>query len=198
MSDSIGTIKNQLRKAVKDRMSKLSPEEYSGSNRAIHEQFFSLDRVKQASSIMIYYSSNGEAETASIIQELLFMGKTVSLPVCAPAKDLVAAKITDLSRLVTNEFGIKEPDPGRMVCPDFIDLIVLPGLAFDEAGFRLGRGAGYYDRFLSKNMRVFKLGLAYDFQVYPSLPVESHDIAIDGLITPAGYREMASYRKIGG
>ncbi len=188
--DLDGITKVAIREIVKKRLAAMTPREYASFNAAIFELFLSLERVTRATSIMIYYSIGNEVETVSIIRKLLFMGKTVSLPVCTAPKNLMAGIITDPVQLVTTRFGLREPDPRQLTCPDIIDVIVVPGLAFDERGFRLGRGAGYYDRFLSGLPNSFKLGLAYDFQVFPWIPAESHDIGMDGLLTSGGYREF--------
>jgi 5-formyltetrahydrofolate cyclo-ligase len=190
MMDSDGITKVAIRETVKKRLAAIAPAEYAGFNTVINELFLDLERVKRATSIMIYYSIGDEVETVLIIRKLLFMNKTVSLPVCTASKNLMAGIITDPAQLITTRFGLKEPDPHQLISPDFIDMIVVPGLAFDERGFRLGRGAGYYDRFLSGRPNSFKLGLAYDFQVFPCIPAEPHDIRMDGLLTPVGYREF--------
>lgn len=182
--------KRGFREAVKKRLADLTPFEYSEYNTAIREHFLRLGRVKRAVSIMIYHSIGNEVETISIIQTLLSMGKKVSLPVCAPSRNLIAGLVTDVNQLITTHFGLREPDPKGLGSPEFIDLNVVPGLAFDERGYRLGRGAGYYDRFLTEQPYCYKLGLAYDFQVFPQIPAESHDIKMDGLITPAGFWEF--------
>jgi 5-formyltetrahydrofolate cyclo-ligase len=179
-----------IREIVKKRLAAMTPGEYSGFNLIIQKYFWGMERVRQANSIMIYYSIGVEVETISIIQKLISMGKIVSLPVCTPSQSLIAGLITDIDQLITTRFGLKEPDPNQLISPEKIDLIVVPGLAFDERGCRMGHGAGYYDRFLSGQPNSFKLGLAYDFQVLPGIPAESHDIRMDGLITPSGYKEF--------
>lgn len=182
--------KNEIRNAMKERLSAMTPREYSGWNAMIHQFFWNLNRIQQANSIMIYYSIGMEPETVSIIQQLLEMGKTVSLPVCTPARNLLAGLIEEVAQLVTTRMGLKEPDPCQLQSPRNIDLIVVPGLAFDGRGCRLGRGGGYYDRFLSGQPNAFKLGLAYDFQVFSRIPAEPHDVRVNGLVTPSGYKEF--------
>jgi 5-formyltetrahydrofolate cyclo-ligase len=182
--------KYELREMIKKRLAAMTPFEYQEYNAAISERFLGLDQVRKAASIMMYHSIGSEVETISLIQTLLSAGKTISLPVCTPSRSLIAGLVTDLNELVTTCFGLREPEPRGLRSPEFIDLIVVPGLAFDERGYRLGRGAGYYDRFLEGRPDSYKLGLAYDFQVFPQIPAEAHDIRMDGLITPGGYREL--------
>lgn len=182
------SAKSQLRQAMKARLAALSSEEYEFFNARIRERFFDLSPVKNAGSIMIYYSINHEVETCSIIKELLKLGKIVSLPICTPEKNLLAGKIEDLAGLTMANFGLREPPRGaQLLEPAKLDLIVVPGVAFDEKGYRLGHGAGYYDRFLASVPEIYKLGLAYDFQVLAELPVDRFDVPVDGLLTPDRY-----------
>jgi 5-formyltetrahydrofolate cyclo-ligase len=182
--------KRELREVVKTKLAAMTSLEYIEYNAAIYQCFMELYKVRRAASIMIYHSIGNEVETVSIIQRLLTMGKMVSLPVCMPSRNLVAGLVNDMNQLVTTRYGLKEPDPLKLQSPEFIDIIVVPGLAFDLCGYRLGRGAGYYDRFLRGYPDTLKIGLAYDLQVSPRIPVESHDVRLDGLVTPGGYKEF--------
>ncbi len=169
-------------------MAALTPEEYQVLNRGLYAGFMALELISKADKLMLYYSVRNEVNTVALIRELLKLGKTVALPVCAPGRDLQAAVIHDLSELRAARFGLMEPGPkAPLLEKDQLELVVTPGLAFDERGYRLGHGAGYYDRFLAGIPSVFKLGLAYDFQLIPRIPVESHDIRLDALLTPSKY-----------
>ncbi len=183
--------KAELRQTMRERLSQMAPDQYRSWNVQMEEAFFTLDIVRRAKRIMIYYSVRREVITTGIIQRLLLTGKSVALPVCTPERDLTATLITNLANdLLPAKFGLKEPKPDLPILdPEMIDLVVLPGLAFDRSGNRLGHGAGYYDRFLAHESEAYKLGLAYDFQVVPELPVEPHDRPLDGLLTPTGLLE---------
>lgn len=183
--------KNELRKMMKSRLAALTREEYEDLNRSLYSNFIKLKALKRINHIMIYYSVRNEAATIPIINYLLNLGKTVALPVCTPERDLKAAIINNLSELQPASFGLMEPGPEAVLLDyDELKLVIIPGVAFDEKGNRLGHGAGYYDRFLSKTPNAFKLGLAYDFQVVPALPAERHDIKINGILTPSRYLEF--------
>ncbi len=180
--------KKELRLEIKARLGGLTQEKYQALNGDLYRNFCQLEILKSVNYIMIYYSVRKEAATIRIINYLLNLGKTVTLPVCTPERDLKAAVIKDLSRLQAASYGLMEPDPGAFVIDSCkLELIVAPGVAFDEKGHRLGHGGGYYDRFLSKISNGFKLGLAYDFQLVPEVPVESHDIKMNALLTPTRY-----------
>lgn len=190
---SLIQLKEELRQRMKTRLDSLNQEEYQDFNGVLYRNFIKLAIVKRAKNIMIYYSVRNEVKTEAIINYLLKTGKTVALPVCTPERDLNAAVINDLCQLQPSVFGLMEPGPeAALLEPDLLDLIVVPGVAFDERGYRLGHGAGYYDRFLSKMLNSFKLGLAYDFQIVSKIPVESHDIGMNGILTPSRYLEFKS------
>lgn len=183
--------KDELRSKMKSLLRDLTPQEYRDLNHSLYTYFLRLKFLNKANYIMIYYSVRNEANTVQIINHLLKAGKTVALPVCTPERDLNAVVINDLSQLQPATFGLMEPSPGSpLIADDQLQLIVIPGVAFDEKGRRLGHGAGYYDRFLSKTPDAFKLGLAYDFQLVPEVPAESHDIKMNGLLTPTRYLEF--------
>lgn len=180
--------KKELRLRMKSQLATITPQEYQDLNRNLYSNFIKLEILKKINFIMIYYSVRNEVKTIPIISYLLKLGKTVALPICTPERDLKAAIINDLSKLQPAQFGLLEPEPGAALL-DYgkLELIVVPGVAFDQKGYRLGHGAGYYDRFLVKTPNGFKLGLAYDFQLIWEAPTESHDIKMNGILTPSRY-----------
>lgn len=179
--------KNALRQQIAERLAALEEPDYQCFNRQIRQLFFRLQPVREARRIMIYHSIGREVVTLPIIETLIRQGKQVALPVCTPKRDLEARAILSLAEVIdTGKFGLKEPGPeAPSVAVADLDLIVVPGVAFDTAGNRLGHGMGYYDRFLARTGRQsFKLALAYDFQIVPQVPAEPHDIKMDGVLTP--------------
>jgi 5-formyltetrahydrofolate cyclo-ligase len=190
---SLIRLKNELRQKMKTKLDSVSYADYQNFNNNLYRNFCELELLKTAKKIMIYYSVRKEVKTEAIINFLLKKDKMVALPVCLPERELKAALIKDLSRLQPAAFGLMEPGPDAAILnPDQIDLIIAPGVAFDEKGRRLGHGAGYYDRFLSKTANSFILGLAYDFQVVAEVPLENHDIRMNGILTPSRYLEFNS------
>ena len=143
---------------------------------------------KQAKTILFYASFDGEVETFDMMQQARRLGKKVALPaILKDQKKIVPALIENLDDdLQAGPYGIKEPNA---VCPRFvgleqIDLIIVPGLAFDKQNNRLGRGQGYYDRFLSAvPAAIPAFGLAFDFQIVDCLPhPEKHDVKVSRVI----------------
>ena len=179
--------KKALRQQIAERLAALEEPDYQRFNRQIQQLFFQLQPVREARRIMIYHSIGREVVTLPIIETLIRQGKQVALPVCTQTRDLEARAILSLAEVVeTGRFGLKEPGPeAPPVAAADLDLIVVPGVAFDTTGNRLGHGMGYYDRFLARaGSRSFKLALAYDFQIVPQVPAENHDIKMDALLTP--------------
>lgn len=187
MANTTQFQKNQLRQAMKARLAALTPEEYLSYNSMIAQRFLELPIIQNSTTIMIYHAINQEVATTAIISSLLTKDKTVALPTCISERSLRAGMIKSLAELVTGGFGLSEPKlTAPEIKPQDFDLIVIPGLAFDKRGYRLGRGAGYYDRFLAK-ADAFKLGLGYDFQLVDNLPIDPHDIPVHGILTCSEY-----------
>jgi 5-formyltetrahydrofolate cyclo-ligase len=175
---------------MKIKLAALTPHEFLLLNSTIQQRFFELPIVKQSKQVMMYYSINHEVATEPIISKLLEMGKTVALPACTAGKNIRAGIIHSLDELVPGIFGLTEPSASAKESdPVDFDLIVVPGVAFDKNGFRLGHGAGYYDRFLAQT-QAYKLGLAYDFQIVDQLLIELHDIPVQALLSPLGFQEV--------
>lgn len=183
--------KQHWRSLMKERLAALTEAEFQTANQQIRERFIQLELVRQAAVVMIYYAVKREVATVSLITELLARGQRVALPVCTTGCNLVAREIHNLAEVgPTGKFGLYEPLPQMpKVAPAQIELAVVPGVAFDRNGNRLGHGAGYYDRFLNcAELKAVKLGLAYDFQVVERLPVDELDVKMDALLTPSGTR----------
>ena len=141
-------------------------------------QLFNNNRRK----IFIYWSISDEFPTHNIIRHLLEEQKEVYLPKII-GKDMLPAPITSVDDVTyLNSFSIPEPESLPVTTP--MDLVLVPGLAFDRFGGRLGYGGGYYDRYLNKYPSTLAYGLAYDFQLTDQVPMEDHDCYLHGVITP--------------
>lgn len=156
-------------------------KEWEKESSLISQKFLSLPAVEQFDVFMLYYPHKNEVNTLTVIQNLLDKGKIVLLPKVSH-KHLLPVKIEDLKSVYTGYAGIKEPE--GEVFNGKIDLIVVPAVAFDKEGHRLGYGKGFYDRFLKNRKDSLKVGFAFDFQILDKLPVEPHDIPVDIIITP--------------
>jgi len=182
----IGERKRELRSRMKARREAIDCKEYRSWCTAIMERAFRLPEFQQASTIHTYVSAvNNEVDTLGILFRLLDLGKIVAVPRCIHGtRRLVAVRIHSLEELLPSRFGLMEPayEPGREVDPRSFDLVLVPLLAFDRSGGRLGFGRGYYDSLLAE-CACPKLGLAYSFQESPSVPAEPHDEKLDIVIT---------------
>lgn len=182
---------NSDKKLIRERMHKLrnslSAEEVQSKSEKINDNLFALNYLKEANKIMTYVSFKNEVSTIGIIDKLIKMEKEVIVPICDTNEyTLIPSRILSLDELSLSYFGIMEPKEPfiRPVNPKDIDIILVPGLAFDKNRNRLGHGKGFYDRFL-KDVRPnsLKIALAYDFQVLDSIPIENWDIPMDLIIT---------------
>lgn len=143
---------------------------------------------RRAKSILCYVAHDGEVETRPILEQILADGKRLAVPFTVPEKRrLIGAEIKDPALdLEPGPYGIPHPKRiyGRRVAYRQLDLVIVPGVAFDREGRRLGRGGGYFDRFLEKvPKRVPRIGLAFRFQVVKTLPAETHDQPVTRVIT---------------
>ncbi len=181
------TQKQQLRqKAIKGRDA-LPLEQRKMFEEGIRARLFALEQFKQAGKVLFYASFRTEVNTGTMIAEALDMGKTVILPrVDQEEGRLTKHVINGLEELVPGHMGILEPDMDKHseVKVEDIHMLVVPGLAFDIKGARIGYGGGYYDKLLPriKGERTIA-ALAFEVQIFSSLPMEEHDIPVDYIIT---------------
>ena len=142
-----------------------------------------------AETILFYVGAGSEVPTRRLIEEALQKGRTVVVPYCAGER-LGLFRLEDMAELGPGAFGIEEPPPKLRVLPQKsvdpaqIDLAIVPGVAFDPQGGRIGQGKGYYDRFLQSIQSHAKfISPAYDCQIFPSIPTTPHDIPVDIIVT---------------
>ncbi len=142
--------------------------------------------IKEAKTVMMYVSSFKEPETLPIIEQLLADGKRVVLPISVTdTNTIVPTYIEDISELKKGAYGILEPQIIRPADKKDIDVVVVPGIAFDMHRNRLGFGKGYYDKFLD-GIKAYIIALCYDFQIVQSLPVSDNDVPMDLILTEEG------------
>ncbi len=170
--------KRPLRAGV--RFEKLDAE----AERAMRGFLYALDEWKRARSVFIYVSVPPEPDTREIIRRAITEGKTVAVPKCARGGEMRALVINDLSELKSGMLGIPEPpeDAYELLKPD---IAVIPCLACDVRGCRLGRGGGYYDRYLART-ECFSACLCAQSRIFESVFPEAHDVRPDMIITECG------------
>jgi len=181
-------VKKELRKEILKKRDALTPEAVDRKSRAIHERLVGLRPWQEAGMIMLYASFGKEVKTGELLQQALREGKRVAVPYCLrEGRQLIASEVYRYPEdLRPGTWGILEPrkDTLRPVNPQAIDLCIVPGVAFDEGGNRLGYGAGYYDRFLPQlRPGALKIALAYDLQIVTTTYPSPRDIPVDLIIT---------------
>ena len=181
--------KAQLRSNLQTALLGVQPQEREAKSRLACDLLVATKQFQDASTIMLFLSLPHEIETAEAILAAWQSDKTVAVPkVSWEQRHMIPVQINSLETgLSTNSWGLRNPTTGKPVPFGDIDLVVTPGLAFDAKGNRLGRGGGYYDRFLAHDrLKACKCGFAFAEQVIDSVPVNEHDQSMDMLITDAG------------
>lgn len=183
-------MKVHLRKEVLALRNLLTKEEQKKKNEAIFRRLLSLPAWEEANLVMIYVSFGSEVNTDYLIQKALAEGKKVAVPYCLrEERKLIASILYDYpGDLIPRTWGILEPRPEalRPIEPRLIDLCLVPGVAFDIYGNRLGYGAGYYDRFLPHlRPEAHKIALAFEIQIVDTVFPTPQDVPVDLIITEA-------------
>lgn len=178
--------KKELRKRILKIRNEMDLDNKIKSDKIIYNKFIQSEFYLQSNDIFIYVSYNSEIDTKNIIMKALEDKKNIYVPrTNYKTKIMEAVKILSLESLIEDKYGILEPAEDKSPeDPNKFDLIIMPGVAFDKYGGRMGYGAGYYDRYLEKISKPLnKVALAYDFQVINKVPIDIHDIPIEYIIT---------------
>ena len=183
-------IKSELRALISEEIAAL-PEDYvTFSNEMLFKRVIELDEFIIARNIFLYHNVKREPETIEIAKAALALGKTVAFPYCYNGGIMEARVINDLSELQPAMLGIPTPPKtAPIIQPEELELMVVPGLAFDRKGYRLGYGGGYYDRYLH-GLPAFTVGLTRERLLKEDLPVQPHDIPVMCIVTEERFVEM--------
>ncbi len=174
--------KEQIRKEILGKRDSLRKEEILEHSEEIRKQLAVLDLYSKSKVVMFYASFGSEVHTHEMIAEALFL-KKVLLPKMVGG-EIVPSLILSMDNLLPSSHGILEPIEALPVKHSTIDAVIVPGIAFDPKGNRLGFGKGYYDRFLRRVPHAVKIGLAFDSQIVDCIPTEAHDIGMDVVVMP--------------
>jgi len=186
--EEIREAKSELRRNMVETVEKLSVDEIVEKNAAIDNRLFEFANFLEATIVLLYVNAAGEVATNRIIKKCYDFGKMVILPafnVETGAATLMKVDNLDTD-LVPGSRGILEPDTAKckVVPIECIDIAIIPGIAFDEKGSRLGNGEGYYDRLIPDlPVTTRKVALTLENQMAPQVPMESHDKHVDIIIT---------------
>lgn len=174
--------KRALRAATLARRRELTPQQVNSQSLALQRRFLELPEFQRSKLLALYAPIHQEVETSVVASEALSTGRALLYP-AVHGNDLRFCRVAALSELVPGCFGIPEPT-GEPLNPGDADLIVVPGVAFDLYGRRIGYGKGYYDRTLHRLEGSGKLvGFCYDFQLLEEIVGEPHDVTMDLIVT---------------
>ncbi len=174
--------KKELRSKIRALLNQTEPDALLQMGMHAARNLEQTEEFRASKNVMFYVSHAYEVDTIELIKRHL-KHKTVLVPrIDMNLKRMCAVRITSLGELAEGAYGIPEPVSAEAFPERDIELVIVPGIAFDAKGNRLGRGLGYYDRFLKQTPAV-KVGLCYDFQIVESVPAESFDVPMDMVVS---------------
>ena len=183
--------KSAIRKTARERIRTISEHQLRSYSAAATQLLSEQAEWKSAQRILGYLALKDEIEPSAAIKFAIGSGKSVALPRYIPEQDSYCAALLpekeSFAALSFGRFGILEPPLGAPVLPlNQLDFVLVPGVAFDSSGKRLGRGKGFYDRLLAEtNNACIKCGVALEEQLVAAIPAEAHDIAMNFILTPS-------------
>jgi len=179
-------MKERLRKELTRIRNNLSELEVLEKSKRIKKRLFAIDEFKEATTILFYISYDNEVFTHGMIKECMSMEKKAIVPKSITKDNtLILSELVDWNDLEIGSYNILEPKSKSIkeVSINLIDLIVVPGVGFDESGHRIGHGKGYYDDLLKNSKKASHIGLAFEFQIVDKIPAERHDFPVDKIVT---------------
>jgi 5-formyltetrahydrofolate cyclo-ligase len=192
MTPSVFEQKTAIRQQFRVLARSIAPEQSAAASEDLRKNLLSSPYWQQAQRILMFYPLNDEPDIAPLLEQALAAGKTIALPRYNSSLGVYeAALIRNLTEdLVPGRFGVREPSPNCPALPlNQLDLTLVPGIAFDPSGRRLGRGKGFYDRLLPGTTGM-TLGLAFDWQESDALPTEPHDVELNAILTPTRWLKV--------
>ena len=173
--------KKQLRSEIRARKRAMTEEEIREKSRILTEKFLSTEAYRNARTVYGYLPYNQEVRTVPLLEQALRDGKQVAVPKVY-GEEMRFILMEDLSRVEKGYAGIPEPIADGPVAEDETALVLMPGLAFDPRGHRIGYGGGFYDKFLASEPGHPTVALCYGFQMFPHLETEEFDKSVDLVI----------------
>lgn len=181
---SISERKKGLRQKMLAMRRALSANETESRSSSLKENILSLPEYKNAKKIMAFLAMKGESNLDGFIRQALLDGKEVYIPVCLPERQMEAGRLIDMEHFEKGPLGLRNLPAGyEVTSPESLDLVLIPGLAVSQEGIRLGMGAGYYDRYLTRVPFEKRVAALWDFQVIPDIPSEPFDQKIAKIVT---------------
>lgn len=182
-AEELARRKAALRDRVKAIRKAISPEEREALARTLEDRLFALPTLRQADTVLLFASFGSEIPTAGLVRRLMDEGRRVLLPF-VDGPEISATELRPEDALVPTSYGPREPAQRRLVDPGDVDLVLAPGLAFDRQGYRIGYGAGYYDRYLARlRADAHRVGIGFHVQVVEEVPHGPADEPLDLVVT---------------
>jgi len=172
--------KKEIREMILKKRLDLDQEKYERYSQKIVEKLRNQIKKMEFDSIALYYPINKEVNVLSLIEELLKTQKKVYLPKVL-GKQMKMGRVKSLDRLIKSKFNIPEPIDDEFSSK--IDLYIIPAIAYDFNGYRIGYGGGYYDRYFLQNPKTYLIGVVFNFQLIDSVPIHPHDLQADLIMT---------------
>ena len=177
------TAKVQLRREIAEKRKALDGQWQETASARIVENIQTLDAFQSSETVALYMAITGEVNLDALFFKCRELGKRTCIPIFNASSNIYEmAEVSAKTQYRIGHYGIREPITPFLVSMDAIDLIAVPGVAFDRTGNRLGRGGGYYDRLL-EGFSGFSTAVAFDFQIRSHIPCEAHDKPVDTLVT---------------
>ncbi len=173
-------LKAELRSVIRDRKRQFTKQQLGQMSLAVVEKLLAHPRIIASHTILLYCSLPDEVDTRTVLERLCH--KRVLLPKVTGDTTMELRLYTGPQDLEKGAFGIMEPTGTLFHDYESIDVAVVPGMAFDVQGHRLGRGRGYYDRLLAQMPNIYKIGVCFGFQLLETIPSEDTDISMDEVI----------------
>ena len=170
--------KKELRRSIRERKRAMTEEEIVSRSEKLAQLFYASEAYRSAKTVYGYMPYNQEVRTVPMLEQALRDGKKVAVPKCY-GSEMKFIYLDDLTQVEKGYANIPEPIADGPIADDETALVLMPGLAFDPQGHRIGYGGGFYDKFLSAEPNHPTLALCYEFQMLPALETEAHDIPVD-------------------
>lgn len=184
--------KTELRKRLKAERAKLRAEQVALSSEQVSRHILACDAYRKAQCIMGYLAFGKELSVDAVLRAALAEGKKVVVPLVTSATEMVPVVLCNMEDFELDRYGIRSVrEPAQQCEPQKIDLVLVPGVAFDREGGRLGMGAGYYDRFLPKTQGATLMGVAYDALLQDELPKDEYDVCMQLLASEGGITTLS-------
>jgi 5-formyltetrahydrofolate cyclo-ligase len=177
--------KKEARRQVREAVRRLTAAERAEKSEAVRRRLSDLPELRRAQAVMGFLPMRDELDTRPILSDLLAAGKRLYVPrTFVRERRMIPVRLSDLRNLRTGEYGILEPETEETCTVEELDFLIVPGRAFDRNRNRLGRGAGFYDRFMAQEgFRAVRCGIAFACQVLDEIPHDQKDLPVDILVT---------------